>query len=1133
MKFLYKLSLKMKLLLLLSLPLLGLLVFSTMQSYQNYDTYTKMDKIEKLAILSTKISAFVHETQKERGMTAGYIGSKGAKFKDKLPTQRENSNKRYNSLKTYVSSIDFSNYPPEFGEKISKAVNIFENRSTIRNSVDNLTITLPKALNYYTTMNGAFLDEVVSIAKLSDDAEITQELTAYSSFLLSKERAGIERAVGTATLANDKFKKGMRGKLSNLISAQASYMKTFHYYATTKNKDFYANTLKGKSIDEVIRIRAIMLNASEVGGLNTNPTYWFDTITKKIGLLKKVENHLRDNLNITNQKVKDAVVVASTISNLLHETQKERGATAGFIGSKGTKFTTKLPNQRILTNNKIKLVKKSLNKFNTTNYPKSIGLQINDALNRLAKLSQIRSKVSSLSIGAGEAITYYTKMNSSFLDVIKLISRVSTNINESRDLNAFYNFLMSKERAGIERAVGSNTFARNKFLFGMKEKWTKLITEQNSFLVSFRASARTSMIKYYNDTLKGKAVEEVSRMRAIAMNSKTIGGFGVDSAYWFGQITKKINKLKEVDDNLAKVLIQDVSTIKNSAMTSMIVLFTLSILNLILTIVIANGIIHNLEFSLISFKEGLYKFLSYSIRETDEIAHIEVKGTDEFAIMATDINNQIDKVSAIIEEDKNTVEEIDDVMAKIANGFYGYKIIQTGASGEVKRLRDTINTMAIDSKRKFDVINHILDNFGLGNFEYKASTEDLKGMYGDFGSLVNSTLLLGRNISELLAQISNAGKSLNKDTTILSSSSNKLAVSSNKQAASLEETAAAVEQITQNIKQTTHNVSTMSNITDEVTSSASQGEVLASQTTQSMDEINSKVTAINDAITVIDQIAFQTNILSLNAAVEAATAGEAGKGFAVVAQEVRNLASRSADAATEIKSLVESAAKTADKGKKVSDQMIDGYHTLNGKIMQTKEMMDQVLTASKEQEHGIEQINNTINELDHITQQNASSSAQMANLVKEVSDLSKDLNIVASKATIGDEVIHGVCDVELTHKISSLKHEHIVFIDNNFNKLGDYQTWAVESSHNCILGKWMGESENSNAPFTQTQNWEKLKIAHDAVHSNTQEYVDQDSQKATNFELRVIAEYLNQNMEKVFDSLDKVKVDNCIALNRE
>src|SRR5574344_729166 len=127
----------------------------------------------------------------------------------------------------------------------------------------------------------------------------------------------------------------------------------------------------------------------------------------------------------------------------------------------------------------------------------------------------------------------------------------------------------------------------------------------------------------------------------------------------------------------------------------------------------------------------------------------------------------------------------------------------------------------------------------------------------------------------------------------------------------------------------------MSKLASNVTNSVTKGETLANQTTESMNEIDKEVNSINEAITVIDQIAFQTNILSLNAAVEAATAGEAGKGFAVVAQEVRNLATRSSEAAKEIKELVENATKKADLGKKISEDMIIGYKTLNEDIIKT------------------------------------------------------------------------------------------------------------------------------------------------------------------------------------------------------
>ena len=182
----------------------------------------------------------------------------------------------------------------------------------------------------------------------------------------------------------------------------------------------------------------------------------------------------------------------------------------------------------------------------------------------------------------------------------------------------------------------------------------------------------------------------------------------------------------------------------------------------------------------------------------------------------------------------------------------------------------------------------------------------------------------------------------------------------------------------------------MASFSNNVTASATHGEKLANQTNVSMDEINAQVTAINEAITVIDQIAFQTNILSLNAAVEAATAGEAGKGFAVVAAEVRNLASRSAEAAKEIKDLVQNATVKANLGKEIAGNMIDGYKQLNENISQTINLISDIQNASKEQLLGIEQINDAVTQLDQQTQQNAAVASQthdVAILTDEIAKL--------------------------------------------------------------------------------------------------------------------------------------------------
>ncbi|WP_404798998.1 methyl-accepting chemotaxis protein [Arcobacter porcinus] len=176
-----------------------------------------------------------------------------------------------------------------------------------------------------------------------------------------------------------------------------------------------------------------------------------------------------------------------------------------------------------------------------------------------------------------------------------------------------------------------------------------------------------------------------------------------------------------------------------------------------------------------------------------------------------------------------------------------------------------------------------------------------------------------------------------------------------------------------------------------VKNSVLNGQDLAQKTVFSMDEIDNKVKAINSAITIIDQIAFQTNILSLNAAVEAATAGEAGKGFAVVAQEVRNLANKSADAAKEIKILVEDANLKASDGKNISETMIEDYNNLNNIISKTIKIIEDVNKASQEQVLGMEQINNNISLLDKTTQENAEKSNLTLKFTKDIEDLAKKL----------------------------------------------------------------------------------------------------------------------------------------------
>ena len=393
----------------------------------------------------------------------------------------------------------------------------------------------------------------------------------------------------------------------------------------------------------------------------------------------------------------------------------------------------------------------------------------------------------------------------------------------------------------------------------------------------------------------------------------------------------------------------------------------------VLLIFISFLIISDMTNKITNFKNGLLGFFAYLNRESINSELLEDKSKDEFGEMAKVVNQNILRTQKGIEEDRKLINETIAVLGEFEQGDLCQRLnldVENPALAELKRV---INNMGTVLETNIDNILKVLEQYSNYNYLNKIDQKSLKE---HLLKLANGVNTLGDSITNMLVQNKSNGLTLEQSSSLLLTNVDKLNLSSNEAAASLEETAAALEEITSNIRNNTENIAKMAKYSNEITKASSDGEKLANKTTLAMDEINTQVNLVNDAISVIDQIAFQTNILSLNAAVEAATAGEAGKGFAVVAQEVRNLASRSAEAAKEIKSIVEEATKKANEGKDIANEMIQGYKSLNDSINSTINLISDVEMSSKEQLSGIEQINDAVNQLDQQTQQNAAISTQ-------------------------------------------------------------------------------------------------------------------------------------------------------------
>ena len=384
--------------------------------------------------------------------------------------------------------------------------------------------------------------------------------------------------------------------------------------------------------------------------------------------------------------------------------------------------------------------------------------------------------------------------------------------------------------------------------------------------------------------------------------------------------------------------------------------------------------------------QQLIEFLSY---EKSEFEYVESTGNKKVDDMFKNWNQQIKKFDKRTKDDMRVLGEIVLTADKVEQGIYKCRIKGDSDNPTISTLRNTLNKMLTSIDDATSRISRVVTSYTNDDFtDYIKVVDNYKD---DMKLLMESINLLGKELGNSAKNNYDNGETLEESASTMTNSMNNLAEKANEQAASLEETAAALEEITSITRNNTQNATKMATLGQVVKKSVLTGEELASKTASSMDEINEKVKAINSAITVIDQIAFQTNILSLNAAVEAATAGEAGKGFAVVAQEVRNLANRSAEAAKEIKNLVEEANIKTNDGKLISSDMIEGYKELNKNISETINIIEDVSAASKEQMLGIEQINQTVNMLDRVTQENAFESNQIKEISQSVSTLAYEL----------------------------------------------------------------------------------------------------------------------------------------------
>ena len=312
------------------------------------------------------------------------------------------------------------------------------------------------------------------------------------------------------------------------------------------------------------------------------------------------------------ERLETLAVLAPDLSAVVHEFQKERGNSAGFIGDPGGAFDAPLEAQRLLTDQSLAALEQALQGFDARAYGADFTNRLQETRRRLGELADVRQRISSYQMDVTGMAGWYTGTIATALSVVEHMGGLTSEASVTRAITAYAAFLSGKERAGIERAMGSNGFSTGTFAPPVYQRYTGLIAEQEAYLHTFKIYASAPQIARWEEVLQGQAATRVQEMRRIALDSpQTRTLQGIEGPEWFATITRKIDGMKEVEDVIARDLLTLVGQVRDSAATAFYTTLAVALVLLLITGLlvtsIANGIrrpIHALTGSMSRLAEG-------------------------------------------------------------------------------------------------------------------------------------------------------------------------------------------------------------------------------------------------------------------------------------------------------------------------------------------------------------------------------------------------------------------------------------------------------------------------------------------------------------------------------------------------